>query len=310
MKILVTGGAGYIGSVMVPRLLAEGHSVTVVDNLMYRQSTLLDCCRYKTFEFVRGDVRDKAVMAPLVKKQDAILPLACLVGAPLCDRDPVGAKGINLDAVRMILELRSKNQMVVFPMTNSGYGIGEDGVYCTEKTPMRPVSLYGTLKVDTENAVLSAGNSITLRFATVFGASPRMRLDLLVNDFVYRAVSDGFVVLFEAHFKRNFLHVSDAAGAFMHCLKNFDKMKGEPYNVGLSSANISKKELCEEIQKQVPGFVFLESAIGEDKDKRNYIVSNDKIEATGFAAKTSLQEGIRELITAFKIIGKNQYSNV
>lgn len=310
MRILVTGGAGYIGSVLVPRLLADGHAVTVVDNLVYRQATLLDCCGSPLFRFVRGDARNRELMGSLVAECDALFPLACLVGAPLCDRDPVGAKSINLDAITMLLELRDKDQPIIFPMTNSGYGVGEEGIHCTEETPLRPVSLYGRLKVEAEQALHEAGNAITLRLATVFGASPRMRLDLLVNDFVYRAVTDGCVVLFESHFKRNYLHVSDAARAFIHCLDNFETMKNEPYNVGLSTANISKMELCEEIKKQVPGFVFLESEIGEDADKRDYIVSNEKIEKTGFQTATDLEEGIRELIMAFRIVRKDRYSNV
>lgn len=310
MKILVTGGAGYIGSVLVPRLLAAGHTVVVLDNLRYGQASLLDCCRHETFEFVRGDARDRAVLAPLAAACDAFLPLACLVGAPLCGQDPVGARTTNLEAVQILLELRSRSQPILFPTTNSGYGIGQDGVYCTEETPLNPISLYGRLKADAEQAVLEAGNAMTFRFATVFGASPRMRIDLLVNDFVYRAVTDRCVVLFEGHFKRNYLHVADAARAFLHGLANFDAMKDQPYNVGLSSANLSKLELCEAIRKQVPDFVFFESAIGEDADKRNYIVSNAKIEATGFAAETSLEAGIRELIMAYRIVRRNQHANV
>jgi nucleoside-diphosphate-sugar epimerase len=210
----------------------------------------------------------------------------------------------------MILDLRSKNQIIIFPTTNSGYGIGEKGVYCTEETPLRPISLYGRLKVEIENILLDSGNCITLRLATVFGTSPRMRLDLLVNDFTYRAVMDHFLVLFEAHFKRNYLHVRDAARAFIHCLDNFDDIKNEPYNVGLSDANLSKWELCEEIKKQVPDFYFVEAAVGKDLDKRDYIVSNAKIEATGFRPNHSLQDGISELIKGYQIIKNKQFSNV
>ncbi|MBU0468364.1 MAG: NAD(P)-dependent oxidoreductase [Candidatus Omnitrophica bacterium] len=310
MNILVTGGAGYLGSVMVPKLLKEGHKVTVLDNFMYNQTSLLDCCYDKGLTIVRGDTRDKVLLENLLKQSDAIFPLACLTGAPLCKKEPEVAKAILLDAVKMILDLKSKDQMVIFPTTNSGYGVGEKGIYCTEETPLRPVSLYGTLKVDAENAILDAGNGITLRLATAFGISPRMRLDLLVNDFTYRAVYDRFIVLFEAHFKRNFIHVRDVANAFIHALNNFDKMKNEPYNVGLSDANLSKLELCEEIKKHVSEFYFVESNIGEDPDKRDYVVSNEKIEKTGFKREVSLSDGIQELVKGYNIIKRSQYANI
>ncbi len=310
MKILVTGAAGYIGSILVPTLLKEGYEVTALDNFMYNQTSLLDCCYHKKLTIIRGDARDKGLISECLKDAGAIFPLACLTGMPICSKDPVGARTVNLDAVRMILELRSKDQPIIFPTTNSGYGIRQEGIYCTEETPLNPISLYGQLKVEAERLILDAGNGITLRLATAFGISPRMRLDLLVNDFTYRAVTDGFVVLFEAHFKRNYIHVRDAAKAFIHCLKNFDKAKDEPYNVGLSDANISKWELCEKIKKQVPKFYFVESKIGEDPDKRDYIVSNAKIEATGFKPDISLQMGIAELIKGYQVITKNQFSNV
>jgi len=309
MNILVTGGCGYLGSILVPTLLREGHSVTALDNFMYSQTSLLDCCIDPGLTIVRGDTRDEALIKEHMKKADAIIPLACLTGAPLCAQDPKGAESIILDAVKMILKLRSKDQMVIYPTTNSGYGVGEKGKHCTEETPLRPVSLYGKLKVETEKEVLGGGG-ITLRLATAFGVSPRMRLDLLVNDFVYRAVYDRFIVLFEAHFKRNYIHVRDVAGAFIHSINNYDKMKGEPYNVGLSDANLSKLELCEEIKKHVPEFVFLESNIGEDPDKRDYIVSNEKIEKTGFKRKVSLSDGIAELVKGYKVIKRSQYSNI
>ena len=310
MKILVTGAAGFIGSVMVPTLLKRGYQVTAIDNFMYNQASLLDCCYDEKLTIVRGDARDKGLISKYIKDVDAIFPLACLVGAPLCAKDPVGAQTTNRDAVKMILELRSKEQRVIYPTTNSGYGIGQEGIYCTEETPLNPISIYGTLKAETEEFILNAGNGITLRLATVFGISPRMRLDLLVNDFTYRAVTDRFVVLFEAHFKRNYIHVRDVAKAFIHCLENFEQMKGEPYNVGLSEANLSKWELCEEIKKQVPDFYFVESEVGEDPDKRNYIVSNAKIEAAGFSPDVSLHAGIAELIKGFQIVRRNQFGNV
>jgi nucleoside-diphosphate-sugar epimerase len=310
MKILITGGAGYLGSVMVPRLLAEGHEVIVLDNFMYNQSPLLDLCHNPKFTIVRGDARDKKVVEKLMKGADAVFPLACLTGAPLCAKDPVGAQTILVDAVKLIVDLSSKDQRLIFPTTNSGYGIGEKGKFCTEETPLRPISIYGRLKCDAEKAILDSGHGITLRLATAFGSSPRMRLDLLVNDFVYRAVYDRFIVLFEAHFKRNFIHTRDVAKAFMHSLNNFEKMKNEPYNVGLSDANLSKMELCEAIKQHVPDFYFVEAAVGEDPDKRDYIVSNAKIEKAGFKPDMSLSSGIAELVKAYQIIKRNQYANI
>jgi nucleoside-diphosphate-sugar epimerase len=309
-KILVTGGAGYIGSILVPHLLQRGYQVIVIDNFMYQQTPLLDCCHDRNLTIIRGDARDRELISGQLKKVDVILPLACLTGAPLCSKDPIGAKTTNFDAVEMILDLRSKNQILIFPTTNSGYGVGEKGIHCTEESPLKPISLYGKLKVEIEKLILDSRNSITLRLATVFGISPRMRLDLLVNDFVYRAVNDRFLVLFEARFKRNYLHVRDVARAFLHCLENFDQMKEEPYNAGLSDANLSKWELCEEIKKQLPDFYFIEAPVGEDPDKRNYIVSNSKIEARGFKPLFSLHEGIAELIKGYQIIKYKQFSNI
>lgn len=310
MKILVTGGAGYVGSILVPELLKKNHEVIVVDNFIYNQTSLLDCCYNKNLTIIRGDVRNRNIISKHLRNVDAIFPLACMTGAPLCEKETIAAKTVNFDAVKMILELRSKDQMIIFPTTNSGYGIGQKGVYCTEETPLKPISLYGRLKVEIEKVLLDAGNCITLRLATVFGISPRMRLDLLVNDFTYRAVTDHCLVLFESHFKRNCIHVRDVAKAFIHCLDNFDKMKDEPYNVGLSNANLSKWELCEEIKKQIPNFYFTEAKIGEDPDKRDYIVNNEKIESTGFKPDYSLQQGIAELIKGYQVIKRNQFSNI
>ncbi|MFH1684493.1 MAG: NAD(P)-dependent oxidoreductase [Candidatus Margulisiibacteriota bacterium] len=310
MKILVTGGAGYLGSVLVPELLKTGYEVMVVDNFRYNQSSLLDCCNDNKLSIIRGDARDKCLISECLKSADVIIPLACLTGAPLCDKDTVAAQTVIVDAVKMILELRSPDQKIIYPTTNSGYGVGEKGKHCTEETPLRPISLYGKLKVEAEKALLDSGNSITLRLATAFGVSPRMRLDLLVNDFTYRAVYDRFLVLFEAHFDRNYVHVRDVARAFLHALANFDSMKKEPYNVGLSEANLSKWKLCEEIKKVVPNFYFAEAEVGEDPDKRDYIVSNEKIEKTGFKALVSLQEGIKELVKGYQVIKRNQFANV
>jgi nucleoside-diphosphate-sugar epimerase len=307
-RILVTGGAGYLGSILVPALLARGCAVTVVDSFLYGQTSLLDCCADEKLAIVRGDVRDERLMLPLLKKADVIMPLACLVGAPLCAQKPLEARSINLDAILMLLQNASKEQRFISPTSNSGYGIGQDGVFCTEETPMNPVSLYGTLKVELEKALLDAG-AVSLRLATVCGISPRMRLDLLVNDFTYRAVTDRFIVLFEAHFKRNYIHVRDVARAFLHALDHFDAMRGQPYNVGLSDANLSKMELCLEIQKQVPDFTIMEAPIGKDPDQRNYIVSNDKIEATGYRPQVSLPRAITELIKGYQVIRRNQHAN-
>jgi nucleoside-diphosphate-sugar epimerase len=259
---------------------------------------------------VRGDCRNVDLLKKCLVGVDAIFPLACLTGAPLCSRDPIGAQTIIVDAVRDLLKLRSKQQVIIYPTTNSGYGIGEAGKFCTEETPLRPVSLYGKVKCDVEKLLLDDGQAITYRLATVFGVSPRMRTDLLVNDFVLRAVRDRAIVLFEADFKRNYLHVRDVAEAFIYGLKNFEKMKNEPYNVGLSEANISKRELCEEIKRQVPNLYFVEAKIGEDPDKRDYIVSNAKIEAAGFKTRYGLQDGITELIKAYNILPASPFGNV
>lgn len=310
MRILVTGGAGYIGSILVPSLLAAGHDVVVIDSFLYGQTSLLDCCHHPGITVIRGDARDQALLERQLTRVDAMIPLACLTGAPLCDRDPLEAKSVNLDAIRMLLQLRSPSQRVIFPTTNSGYGIGQDGIFCTEETPLRPISIYGRLKVEAEQAILEAGNSLTLRLATVFGISPRMRLDLLVNDFVYRAVTDRFLVVFQGEFKRNYIHVRDVAAAFLHTLTRFEAMRGEPYNVGLSDANLSKLELCEEIKKQVPDFYYVAAPIGTDPDQRNYIVSNARIERTGFRPAISLQAGIAELVKGYQVVRRQGYANV
>jgi len=310
MKILITGGAGYIGSVLTPTLLALDHDVTVLDNFLFRQNSLLDCCQYAGFHVVRGDCRDEALVQPLVAKADLIIPLAALVGAPMCNQHKVAAQTTNFDAVSMLCRLASKSQWIIMPVSNSGYGIGEKDKYCTEDTPLRPLSLYGVTKVKAEELILQRENSISLRLATVFGMSPRMRIDLLVNDFVYRAVHDRAVVIFEGHFKRNYFHIRDVARVFVHAIDHFAKMKGKPYNAGLDDANLSKAELCAVIKKHLPQFTYVEAPIGEDPDKRDYIVSNARLAATGFKPEWGLDRGIEELIKGFTILRNSVYSNV
>lgn len=309
-KVLITGGAGYIGSILTRLLLEKCYHVTVLDNFVFRQNSLLDCCSHEKFTIVRGDCRDEKIVKELIKDKDFIIPLAAVVGAPLCDLDQHTASSVNVDAVEMLCKLTSPSQMMLYPTTNSGYGIGQKDKFCTEESPLRPVSFYGTIKAQAEKILLERGNSITFRLATAFGASPRMRLDLLVNDFVYRSVTDRAVVIFEGHFKRNYIHVRDIAKAFLHGMEHFEKMKNQPYNVGLEEANLSKIELCQVIQKIIPSFVYVESHIGEDPDKRDYIVSNQRILSTGFKTDYGLEDGIRELIKCYAIVRKNQYSNV
>lgn len=309
-NILVTGGAGYLGSTMVPDLLQAGHKVTVLDNFMFKQTSLHHACHHPNFNVVKGDIRIESTIAPLLKKADIVIPLAALVGAPLCNLDPVGASTINHDAIILMLKLLSPNQIVLMPTTNSAYGTGDKNNFCTEESPLHPLSLYAKEKVKVEQALMQRENAISFRLATVFGMSPRMRIDLLVNDFVYRAVHDRFVVLFESSFKRNYLHVRDVSRVFQHAIGHFDAMKGQIYNVGLSEANISKKELCEHIQKQIPDFVVIDAPVGKDPDQRNYIVSNAKLEATGFKTSVSLDKGIAELIKGYTMTKNTQYSNV
>ena len=309
-NILVTGGAGYLGSTMVPDLLSAGHKVTVLDNFMFKQASLNNCCYHPNFTVVKGDIRQKDTMSRLMKENDVIIPLAALVGAPLCSLDPIGATTINHDAIELMLKLLSKDQIVLMPTTNSAYGTGDKDNYCNEESPLRPISQYAIEKVEIEKELMQHENAISFRLATVFGMSPRMRIDLLVNDFTYRAVNDRFVVLFESHFKRNYIHVRDVSRVFQHALNNHDSMKGEIYNVGLSDANVSKKELCEHIQQQVSDFIFIDEQIGKDPDQRNYIVSNEKIESTGFKTEFSLDRGVGELVKGYGMIKNSRYGNV
>ena len=309
-KILVTGGAGYIGSTLVPILLKQGYKVTVLDSLIFNQTSLLDCCADSNFEFIQGDICNHELVNSLIPEFDIIIPLAAIVGAPACKRNPSLTRMVNYDAHMNIVENISIQQKVLFPTTNSGYGIGAKDSFCTEDSPLNPISEYGKTKVEIEKALLDMGSAITFRLATVFGMSPRMRMDLLVNDFVYKAVKERSLVLFEEHFRRNYIHVRDVAKAFLFGIENYDKMKGEPYNVGLSSANITKRELAEKIKEYVPGLYIHSAEIGEDPDKRDYIVSNDKIESLGWHPDHTLDDGIPELIKGYNIIRPNKFANV
>ena len=301
-RVLVTGGAGYVGSVMVPMLLDAGYEVTVLDNLMYGQTSLLGVADNERLSFVQGDTRDERRLKELLPKVEAIIPLAALVGAPACDRNPILAESLNVGAIQSLIKLRSPQQIIVYPTTNSGYGTKSGDVYCTEETPLEPISLYGRNKVQAEKELLGSGNVITLRMATIFGVSPRMRLDLLVNHFVYEAMRSGYIVIFEKHFKRNYIHIRDVADCFLFCLKNFERLKNEPYNLGLDEANYTKEELANLVKHSIPNFNVIFSDIGTDPDQRNYIVSNAKLKARGFTAHRSVQQGINELIRAYQML--------
>ena len=309
-KVLVTGGAGYIGSVFIPQLLSNNYKVTVIDNFMYKQNSLLDVCYNPNLEIICDDVRNHKLLEAQVKKHDIIIPLAAIVGAPACEKDSRLATSVNQIHVEKISKWLSINQMLLFPVTNSGYGIGQKGIYCDEKTPLNPISHYGKTKVEAEKTLLEMGNVVTFRLATVFGSSPRMRMDLLLNDFVYRAVKDRFIVLFEAHFKRNYIHIRDIARVFLHAIQNYDLMKGNSFNVGLSNANLSKLELCNKIKEFLPDFHIFESDLSKDPDKRDYIVSNKKIEDTGWMPDYSIDKGICELIKTYSFLSLNNYNNV
>ena len=309
-KILVTGGAGYIGSILVPTLLTKGYEVSVLDSLIYNQTSLLDCCANPNFNFIKGDICDNSLMSNLIPKFDIIFPLAAIVGTPACKINPSVTNLINYDAHMNIVRTVHSSQMVVFPCTNSGYGIGEKDAYCTEESPLKPISQYGKTKVAVEKAFLDKGNAVTLRLATVFGMSPRMRMDLMVNDFVYRAFKDRAIIIFEEHFRRNYIHIRDVAKAFCFAIENYGKMKGEPFNVGLSTANLTKRQLCEQIREYVPDFYIHSASIGEDPDKRDYLVSNQKIEALGWKPDFTLDDGIVELLKGYKLLKPNQFANV
>jgi nucleoside-diphosphate-sugar epimerase len=307
---LVNGGAGYIGSVLTGHLLRAGHHVTVLDNLIFGQRSLFGYCSDPSFDFVFGDCRNPDVLKPLLAKADAIIHLAAVVGAPACDRDVSYATSLNFGSVETLSSLASKDQMIIYPCTNSGYGTQSGDVFCTEETPLEPISVYGRTKSDAEKLLLDAGNAVAFRLATVFGVSPRMRVDLLVNDFTYKAYKDGYLVLYESHFKRNFLGIEDVARGMLFAIANFSRMKGETYNFGLDSANINKLELAQKIKEHVPKLYIHEAAVGSDPDKRNYIVSNEKLRKAGFEASMSLDQGIAGLLKAYKMFGRSEFGNV
>jgi nucleoside-diphosphate-sugar epimerase len=310
VNILVTGGAGYIGSVLVPNLLGQGHSVTVIDNFMYKQTSLASSIRDEKLTLVFGDVRDESLMRQYLSKADVIIPLAAIVGAPACDGDPLASQSINKDSILWLLKQLSKHQQIIMPTTNSAYGSGDENNFCDENSPLNPLSLYARDKVTVEKALMEFSNATSFRLATVFGISPRMRLDLLVNNFAYRAISDGFVIVFEGHFKRNYVHVLDVIQAFNLALSHRERFTGEIFNVGLSEANISKIDLCREIQSIIPSFTYLEAPLGKDPDQRNYIVSNQKIENMGFKPTISLQSGLLELIKGLKMFNHKPFTNI
>lgn len=309
-RVLITGGAGYIGCILTEHLLAAGHSVTVIDSLMYGHAPMFQFCANPRFNFVFGDARDENKVKNLVKDADVIIPLACIVGAPACDRDPYEATTVNRDAVLMVNKLRSPRQLLIYPNTNSGYGTNTGEVFCTEETPLEPISLYGKTKCEAETAILNNPNSIVFRLATVFGTSPRMRIDLLVNHFTYTAVTDGYIIIFEKDFKRNYVHIRDVADCFLYSIANPQKLAGKPYNLGLDAANLSKAELALKIKEHVPKFFIHFSELGSDPDKRNYIVSNKRLAEAGFEAKRSLDDGIQELLKAYRMFGRGIHKNV
>jgi nucleoside-diphosphate-sugar epimerase len=309
-KVLVTGGAGYIGSILVPMLLERGYKVTVVDNFMYKQPSLASSISNSNLDLVYGDVRDFSKMHRLIVEHEVIIPLAAIVGAPACDRDPILASSVNKDSILWLFQNVKSDQQIIMPTTNSAYGSGGENNFCDENSELKPLSLYAKDKVTVEQSLMKLGNATSFRLATVFGISPRMRIDLLVNNFVNRAFNDRFVIVFEGHFKRNYVHVSDVARAFIFAIENPKVVKHQIFNFGLTEANISKIELCLAIKNQIPDFTFLEAPLAKDPDQRNYIVSNAKIEAAGMKAKVSLETGIAELIKGIGMYNYSNYSNI
>ena len=308
-KILITGGAGYIGSILVPSLLDAGYEITVIDNFFYNQSSLLNCSKHKNIKIVNDDVRNYKLINNLITKNDIIIPLAGLVGAPICKKFPKDSREINYDAQLNIFKNKSKDQKLIMPTTNSAYGSGNKDNYCDENSVLRPISEYAKQKVKLEEIMMQETNVTSLRLATVFGISPRPRLDLLVNDFTFRAIKHEKLILYESHFKRNYIHVRDISRVFKFCILN-EKTRNEIFNVGLSDTNISKLELAKAIQKYIPNLIIEENDTEKDPDQRNYIVSNEKIESCGFKTKYSLDDGIKEIIKFYPILKNQNYRNI
>lgn len=303
MKILITGGAGYLGSVITGKMLERGYSVTVLDKLIFNQTSLLQYTSNPNFKFIHGDVRNEKLLEKLCLDSDVIIPLAAIVGFPACASEPELAREINFTQIFNIVKYtKGLGKKILYPNTNSGYGIGVGQTECTEESPLNPISVYGSTKCEAENFLKSNTDAIMFRLATVFGVSPRMRTDLLVNDFTYKAITDKYIVVFEKNFKRNFIHIQDVAGVFLFMLENYDTYKGEVFNVGLSDANLSKQELLEKIQSHVKNFAVSYNDYYEDPDKRDYIVSNAKVESTGWSPNWTVDMGIEELIMAYQMI--------
>ena len=299
-KVLITGGAGYLGSTLTELLLDEGYEVTVLDNLMYKQTSLLHLCSNTNFKFIKGDVIDFELLKELVPEYDIIIPLAAIVGAPACESNKDLAVKVNYKQIQIIVEVLREDQKLIMPNTNSQCGSSTDII--TEESSFNPLSLYAATKCDAEQYILDWGNGICLRLATVFGASSRMRTDLLVNDFVHKAIVEGCIVLFQSHYKRNYIHVRDIAYTFLFCIENYDKMNNNVFNVGLSDANLTKFELATKVKQFFPDFVIVENEFKSDFDNRNYIVSNEKLESYGWKPKYSIDDGIKELVDAYKMI--------
>mgnify|MGYP000626900884 FL=1 len=303
MKILITGGAGYLGSVITGKMLSEGHDVVVLDKLIFNQVSLLSYTSNPNFKFIHGDVRNEVLLERLCNEVDVIIPLAAIVGFPACASEPELAKEINFkQIVNIVKYCNGKGKKILYPNTNSGYGLGTGQLECDEESPLTPISVYGQTKCEAENFLRTSTDAIVFRLATVFGVSPRMRTDLLVNDFTYKAITDKYIVVFEKSFKRNFIHIQDVANVFLFMLNNYEQYKGEVFNVGLSDANLSKQELLEKIQSHVNNFAVSYNDYYEDPDKRDYIVSNTKIESTGWYPKWTIDMGIKELIMAYQMI--------